>query len=215
MPIQHAWQSFLQRNRYAVCCLLSVFAGLLGFVNPVLSSTLAAMLRRRLSLTAAIATFAAMVLVKGLRMFLRSRVTVVMRGHMRAPYVWLRQRIGRRLWWLEPMVASWGWAGTVLARLSGPPGVSAQAAAAIASTLTDTFDAAAAFVVYYFTQSYVLSLLASLAVPALAVFPWASRRLRPERRPQSARGRSVREPRAQAAGGRAARWARASKSPRR
>ncbi len=206
MRFHRAWQSFLARNRYAVCCLLSVFAGLLGFVNPVLSSALAAIFRRRLSLKAAIATFAAMVLVKGLRMFLRSRVTLVMRGHMRAPYVWLRQRIGSRLWWIEPMVASWGWAGTVLTRLSGPPGISAQAAAALASTLTDTLDAVAAFVVYYFTQSVVLSLLASLALPALAVFPWATHRLHPERGQ-----RHVRPPRARAAGARFG----AAKSPRR
>lgn len=162
---------FRERHRYAFCCALTTLASLLGFVNPVLSGFIADNIIRDFNLRGIIPTLIAMAAVKGTRIFLRSRVALELRGgNMRAPLVWLQRRISRRLWWLEPMVGNWGWVGLVINRITG--GVPRQVAALITSSLTDTVNAVMSGVVYYFTRSYVLSLLTALVIPTLAVVPW-------------------------------------------
>lgn len=170
MHLKIHWNNFLRRNKYSVCCLLSTFASLLGIVNPILSSYIASNILNHFNLAGIIPSLVSMAAVKGLRIFLRSRVTLTLKGNMRAPYSWLQSKIGKKLWWVEPMVESWGWAGLVMTRLTG--GVSAQTAAFITSTLTDTLNTLASGIVYYFTQNYVLSVLTALILPAFAVAPW-------------------------------------------
>jgi hypothetical protein len=169
---------FISRHRYAACCLMSSFASLLGFVNPVLSSFIVKSIIDNSNLRGIVPTFVSMAAVKGTRMYLRSKVASQLKGSMRAPLVWLQHRISKRLWWLEPMVNNWGWVGLVITKLTG--GVPAQTAAFIVSMLTDTVNALLSGIVYYFTQSYVLSLLTVLIIPSLAVVPWfASKTMRP------------------------------------
>ena len=160
----------IAHHRYAYCCLMSSFASFLGFVNPVLSSFIAQNIINSFNLKGIIPALISMGAVKGTRIYLRSNVSSKLKGSMRAPAVWLQRRISKKLWWLEPMVDNWGWVGLVMTKLTG--GVSVQAASFIASMITDTIIALMAGIVYYFTQSYILSLLTALIIPALAVVPW-------------------------------------------
>jgi ABC-type bacteriocin/lantibiotic exporter with double-glycine peptidase domain len=171
---KHAYiNSLIEKNRYGFCCVLSAFASLLGFVNPVLSSFIAANIIKDFNLRGIVPMLAAMVIVKGTRMYLRSTVTSRLRGNTRAPLIWLQRRIGKRLWWIEPIVGSWGWVGMTIKRLTRlTGGVSLQVASFIVTMLSDTVNALSAGIVYYFTQSYVLSLFAALIIPSLAVVPW-------------------------------------------
>jgi len=162
---------FTARHRYAFCCAMTTLASLLGLVNPLLSSFIAQNIINNFNLKGIIPSLFSMIIVKGARMYLRGNVSKRLKGgSMRAPLVWLQHRISKRLWWLEPMVNNWGWVGLVITRLTG--GVSASTAAFFASMLTDTINALLSGIVYYFTQSYVLSLLTALVIPALAVVPW-------------------------------------------
>jgi ABC-type bacteriocin/lantibiotic exporter with double-glycine peptidase domain len=169
--------NFISKNRYAFCCVLSAFASLLGFVNPVLSSFIVANIIKDFNLRGIVPILISMVIVKGTRMYLRSTVTSRLRGNTRAPLIWLQRRIGKRLWWIEPIVGSWGWVGMTIKRLTKlTGGVSIQIASFIVTTLSDTVNALAAGIVYYFTQSYVLSLLTALIIPSLAVVPWFAKK---------------------------------------
>ncbi len=163
----------INKNRYFFCCVLSAFASLLGFVNPILSSFIAANILHDFNLKGIIPLFVSMLIVKGTRMYLRSTVTYRLRGNTRAPLIWLQRRIGKRLWWIEPMVGSFGWVGILMRRLSKKRGgVSIQVASFIVTSISDTVITVGTGVVYYFTQSYILSLLTALIIPALTVVPW-------------------------------------------
>lgn len=158
------------RNRYGISCLFSAFASLLGFVNPVLSSFIAYNILNNFNLGGIIPSLIAMVIVKGVRMYLRSAVSHNLKGNIRAPLIWLQHRIDKRLWWLEPMVDSWGWIGMTVAKHTGD--VSQQAALFFATMVMDTLNTLASGIVYYFTQNYVLSLLSALIFPTLTIAPW-------------------------------------------
>jgi hypothetical protein len=159
------------RRRYGLCCFMTLTASLLGFVNPILSSFIAQNIIDHFNLTGIIPSLVSIFVVKGARFYLRARAGSELKGgSSRAPVIWLQKRISRKLWWLEPMVVNWGWVGLVLKKLTG--GVSVQVSAAIASMLTDTVNSLVSGIVYYYTQSYLLSLLAALVIPAVAVLPW-------------------------------------------
>jgi hypothetical protein len=159
------------RHRYGLCCVMTLTASLLGFVNPILSSFIAQNIIDNFNLTGIIPSLISIFAVKGTRFFLRARAGAELKGgSARAPSIWLQRRISRRLWWLEPMVSNWGWIGLMITKLTG--GVSFQVASAIASMLTDTVNSIVSGVVYYYAHSYILSLLAALIIPAAAVLPW-------------------------------------------
>ena len=158
------------KDRFGFYCVLSSIASLLGFVNPVLSAYIVSNILNNFDLSGIFASLISMGAVKGTRMYLRSTVSNNLKGNIRAPMFWLQNRIGKRLWWLEPLVASWGWVGMVLKKLTG--GVSVQTSMFIATMVFDTINAVAAGLVYYFTKSYILSLLSALIIPAFAVAPW-------------------------------------------
>lgn len=170
MTIRSIWDKFMDRYRYGFCCLLSALASLLGIINPILSSFIVSNILNNFNLAGIIPSLIAMAVVKGLRMFLRSRVNLNLKGNMRAPLIWLQSRIGKKLWWVEPIIGSWGWVGVIMTRITG--GVSAQAASFLASFVTDTINTLAAGIVYYFSRNYILSLLTALILPTLAVSPW-------------------------------------------
>lgn len=157
-------------NRYGISCLFSALASLLGFVNPVLSGFIAYNILNNFNLGGIIPSLAAMVIIKGTRMYLRSSVSHNLKGNIRAPLIWLQHRIDKRLWWLEPMVDGWGWLGMTVSKYAGD--VSGQAALFFATTVMDTLNALASGIVYYFTRSYVLSLLSVLIFPTFTVLPW-------------------------------------------
>lgn len=157
-------------NRYGISCLFSALASLLGFVNPVLSSFIVYNIINNFNLGGIIPSLVAMVIVKGTRMYLRSRVSHNLKGNMRAPLIWLQHRIDKRLWWLEPLVDGWGWLGMTVSKYAVD--VSAQTAMFFATTVLDTLNALASGIVYYFTRSYVLSLMSVLIFPAFSVAPW-------------------------------------------
>ncbi|HEX2938927.1 MAG TPA: hypothetical protein VHO66_08415 [Ruminiclostridium sp.] len=170
-------EKLISNNVYAKCSVMTFLASLLGIVNPVLSSFLAENIISNFNLKGIIPTVLSMVMVKGTRMYLRSRVGSRLKGSMRAPLVWLQHRISKKLWWMEPMVSNWGWVGMVLTRITG--GISLQTAAFFASMITDTLNTLLSGIVFYFTRNYFLSVLTALIIPTLAVVPWfASKSLR-------------------------------------
>lgn len=170
-------ENVISSDTYAKCCIMTFLASLLGIVNPVLSGFLAENVFSNFNLKGIIPTVISMITVKGTRMYLRSRVGKKLKGSMRAPLIWLQRRISRKLWWIEPMVDNWGWVGMVMTRITG--GVSVQAAAFIASMITDTINTLLSLIVYYFTRNYILSVLTALVLPSLAVIPWfASKTIR-------------------------------------
>nr|PZM87760.1 MAG: hypothetical protein DIU81_08590 [[Clostridium] cellulosi] len=170
-------EKVISSDTYAKCCIMTFLASLLGIVNPVLSGFLAENVFSNFNLKGIIPTVISMITVKGTRMYLRSRVGKKLKGSMRAPLIWLQRRISRKLWWIEPMVDNWGWVGMVMTRITG--GVSVQAAAFIASMITDTINTLLSLIVYYFTRNYILSVLTALVLPSLAVIPWfASKTIR-------------------------------------
>ena len=181
------------KQRTLLSCVCSAAASLLSFANPLLIGLLINRAIVFLSLAAVAPVILGMAAVKGARMFLRSVSSTFIRGNPRAPLVVLQRRIGRWLWWLEPVFHSWGAAGLELARLArklhlpgllspqlalGRPGrhITAQLLTSrIASMtfyyLTDTAVTILAGVIFYYTRSYPLSLLAVL-LPVAGIIPW-------------------------------------------
>lgn len=164
-------EKFISRHRYAICVFYGSLASLLGFVNPLLSSYITGRLLIAFNMEGVIPALISMLAVKGMRTFLRFRMSVNLQGNSRAPIVWLQHKIGGFLWWLEPMVDNWGLIGHTLRRF-WKNGVSSQVAIFITSSLTDTFDVIIAGIVYYFTKSYILSLLSALMLPFTSALPW-------------------------------------------
>ena len=171
MAIKEEYAELVARHRYSLCCMMSLFASLLGVLNPVLSAFVAKNVIDNFNLKGIIPSLVSLYGVKATRMYLRTRVGAELKGgSIRAPIIWLQHRISRKLWWLEPMVDNWGWVGLVITRITG--GVSVQASAAIASMIMDTVNALLSGIVFYFTRSYVLSLATAFIIPAAAVVPW-------------------------------------------
>lgn len=159
-------------NRYAYCSVLSAIAGLLGFVNPLLSSVLVAKAIRRFDLMSLLPYALAMVVVKGTRIYLRFTISVVLKGNQRAPLIWIQHHVGEWFWWVEPLVHNWGIIGMILTKFSGGNSLGAQIAAFITYYLSDTVITFTSGIVYYYTQSYFLSLLSALLLPVVIIVPW-------------------------------------------
>lgn len=183
------------RGRTAAGTGLSAVASLMVFVNPLLAGVFIQRLAVSASLPAVAPVAVGMAAVKGTRMLLRSAATRMLRGRERAPVYLLREHIGKRLWWLEPVFHSWGAAGLAMSRLNRwlrrrrllSPGLAMglrvpvghirdRIAAAAAYYLSDSCVTLLAGTVYYYTRSRPLSLLPGL-LPALGVLPWFARRL--------------------------------------
>lgn len=163
-------EKVISSDVYAKCSIMTFLASVLGIVNPVLSSFLAENVISNFNLKGIIPTVISMAMVKGTRMYLRSRVGKRLKGSMRAPLVWLQHRISKKLWWMEPMVNNWGWVGMFITRITG--GISLQTAAFFTSMITDTVNTVLSGIVYYLTRNYVLSVMTALIMPSLAVIPW-------------------------------------------
>lgn len=195
------------RGRTAAGTLLAAAASLMIFVNPLLAGVFIHRLAVTASLPAVAPVVAGMVAVKGTRMLLRSAATRMLRGHERAPVYLLRELIGRRLWWLEPMFHSWGATGLMMGRagkwlrrhrlISGRLAVGRRLrvdrlrdriASFAAYYLSDSGVTLLAGAVYYYTRSRALSLLPGL-LPALGVMPWFARRLNRENKKTAGEGR--------------------------
>ena len=166
---------FVIRHRYAICCVLSTLASLLGVATPLLSALIVSNIINNLNVKGIIPTIIAMILVKGTKMLLRGKVNKLMGGaQAQAPLAWLQRRISKRLWWLEPMVSSLGWVGMVITKLTGS--IKVKASAFAASFLTDLIAIIASGVMFYFTRSYALSLLITFTLPLLSVMPWLAKK---------------------------------------
>jgi hypothetical protein len=142
-----------------------------------------------------------MALVNGTRIALRSTVASVLKGRQRAPIIWLQNRIGKGLWWLEPVLHGWGLPGILLKKfgrwlrahqLTSPVlslgkrnlalkrPLTLSIASSIIYLAADACVTALAGVLFYLTHSYAFSLFAVL-LPAAASVPWftkKSKRLR-------------------------------------
>lgn len=183
------------RGRTAAGTGLSAVASLMVFVNPLLAGVFIQRLAASASLPAVAPVAVGMAAVKGTRMLLRAAAARMLRGRERAPIYLLRERIGKRLWWLEPIFHSWGTAGLAVSRLTQwlgrhrllSPGLAMgrwmpigrirdRVASATAYYLSDSCVTLLAGAVYYYTRSRPLSLLPGL-LPALGVLPWFARRL--------------------------------------
>lgn len=196
------------RRRTAAGTLLAAAASLMVFVNPLLAGVLIRRLTDFAALPAVAPVALGMAAVKGARMLLRSAATRLLRGHEKAPVYLLREHIGKMLWWLEPMLHSWGMAGMAVSRLRRrmyrrrlltggllhsrsvrrlplkrlPEGfLRDRIASAAAYYLSDSCVTFLAGAVYYATRSRLLSLLPGL-LPAVGVLPWFAQRFRRERR---------------------------------
>lgn len=166
------------RHRYALSCLLSSLAGLMGFINPLLSGMLVARAKESFTVPNLLPIAACLAAVKLARMYFRTIISKFLgsTGSQRAPFIWLQHRLGKRLWWLEPALHNWGWVGMVMTRVFGKKSVSMQVASGIIYSVTDTFITVAAGFIYYFTDNYLLSFLSVLFLPSLIFIPWITAR---------------------------------------
>lgn len=189
---------YVKRHRYAICCVLSGLASLLGFVNPLLAGVFISGAMSSLSLTGITPFIAGMAFVNGTRIFLRNTVANLLKGRQRSPIIWLQHRIGKWLWWLEPALHGWGMPGIVLnkfgrwlkaRKLTSPalevgrdkPAVNKRYTLSIASSIiylfADACVTALSGFLFYLTRSYTISLLAVL-LPAAAAVPWFRKKSR-------------------------------------
>ena len=172
----------ITRHRYAYCSVLSAIASLLSFVNPLLSSVLVHKFTHHAPIEDLLPLALSMIVVTGVRLYLRFTISSMLIGSQRAPIFWLQRRIGLRLWWLERLVGSWGFVGMVVRRVSGKKGLAAQVASFISYSLTDAVTTVLSGFVYYVTKSYLLSLFSALILPTLVIVPWITQKtLRLER----------------------------------
>ena len=203
------WDAWVDRYRYAICCALSAVASLLSFVNPLLAGVAVQRALFSLSLPPVIAGMGA---VNGTRILLRGTVSRLLRGRQRSPLIWLQNRVGKWLWWLEPALHVWGLPGIVLKKFGRffasrgllarlPPGrlrprkqrrLTLSVASSAVYFAADVCVTSLSGLIYYFSRSYPFSLLPVL-LPAAAAAPWfaqKSRRLRRNRNARAARGAS-------------------------
>lgn len=163
------------RDKYAVCCVLSALASVLSVATPLLTALIVKNIINNFNMKGIIPSVIAMVIIKGTRMLLRGRVSKLLRdADARAPMAWLQRRISKKLWWVEPIISSWGWFGEKINKLTG--GVSMSVSSFMVSFMTDLINIFLSGTVYYFTQSYVLSVLVTFTIPLLSVMPWIARK---------------------------------------
>jgi ABC-type multidrug transport system fused ATPase/permease subunit len=160
------------KHRYALSCIFSSAAGFLGVINPLLIIILVDKAKNNFTILNILPTLIVLVSAKALQFFLRVKTAKYLKGNQRAPLIWFHHRIGKWFWWLEPMLHNWGWVGMVVTKLFGSSGIAAQIASAVTYTLNDTLITVTSGVVYYFTDSFVLSFLVILILPAIFVVPW-------------------------------------------
>jgi ABC-type bacteriocin/lantibiotic exporter with double-glycine peptidase domain len=160
------------KHRYALSCVFSSVAGLLGVLNPLLIILLVDKAKNNFEILNLLPTLTILIATKILQFVLRVKTAKYLKGNQRAPIIWIQHRIGKWLWWMEPMLHNWGWVGMFVTKISGSSGIAAQIASAVTYTLNDTLITVASGVIYYFTDSYVLSFLTILILPAIFVIPW-------------------------------------------
>lgn len=163
-------------HRYFLSCILSASAALLGIINPFLTGLLVARAKESFTISNIMPVFICLAAVKASRIYFRVTIAKLLGGSQRAPFIWLRHRIGRWLWWIEPLLHNWGWVGMVVTRFSGGTSVPSQIASGLIYYVTDTGITIASGIVYYFTDSYTLSFLSILVLPTLIVIPWFTKK---------------------------------------
>lgn len=188
-------RKFFIRHRYAVCCLLSAAASMLSFVNPLLAGGMINRVMTSYSIPSATPYVIGMAVVNGSRIALRSFVASFLRGKQRAPLIWIQNRIGKWLWWLEPALHGWGYPGILMKKLGRFLAAHAftanslalgkklrknrrftlSIASSITYTLADFFVTALAGVIFYYTRNTYASMLAVL-LPVVAVIPWFAKK---------------------------------------
>jgi ABC-type multidrug transport system fused ATPase/permease subunit len=164
------------KHRYALSCVFSSVAGFLGVINPLLIILLVDKAKNNFDILNILPTLIILVATKVLQFVLRVKTAKFLKGNQRAPLIWLQHRIGKWFWWLEPMLHNWGWVGMLVTKLCGNSGIVAQIASAVTYTINDTLITVASGVIYYFTDSYVLSFLTILILPAIFVIPWFTKK---------------------------------------
>lgn len=161
-----------KKHRYLICCLLSSTAAMLGILNPFLIGLLIFRIKHAERPDKIILAFLCLAGVKATRMYFRFTVTKLLDGNQRAPFNWLRHRIGRWFWWLEPLLQNWGWVGMAVNKFTHGSPLGPQLASGIIYYLSDTATTVFSGVIYYYTENYALSFLPVLALPTLITIPW-------------------------------------------
>jgi hypothetical protein len=178
----------------------------MSFVNPLLAGVFINRAISTFSLPNVTPVIVGMGLVNGTRILMRGTVARLLRGKQRSPLIWLQNRIGKWLWWLEPLLHVWGLPGIVVKKLgkffaahrltSGmfargrkkahkTRRLSLAVASSVTYLLTDACVTALSGVLFYLTRSYALSLLA-VVLPALAAAPWFAKKSNRLRRAKQA-----------------------------
>lgn len=160
------------KHRYALSCVFSSLAGFLGVINPLFVIMLVDKAKDNLNILNLLPTLIIVIATKLLQFMLRVKTAKYLKGNQRAPLIWMQHRIGKWFWWLEPMLHNWGWVGMFVSKLSGSTGIAVQIASVVSYIINDTLTTVASGVIYYFTDSYVLSFLTILILPAIFVIPW-------------------------------------------
>jgi ABC-type bacteriocin/lantibiotic exporter with double-glycine peptidase domain len=163
------------KHRYALSCVFSSIAGLLGVLNPISTILLIEKAKDTSDIIKLLPFIIIFISAKALQFFLRVKTAKFLDGNQRAPIIWLQHRIGKWLWWMEPMLHNWGLVGTIVTKLSGSTGIAVQIAAAVTYTLNDLLITVASGIIYYFTDNFILSFVTVLILPALFVIPWIAK----------------------------------------
>lgn len=165
-------------RRYAAACMMAAAAGILGLIDPVLTSLLVSRVMKGQDFSRVSIVLVSLLAVKGTRIYARITMSKMLGNNQRAPLIWLRRRIGGLFWWLEPLLHNWGTVGLVVDKVFGSTGAAAQIASFISYALTDLIDSFVAGFIYYLTENYVLSFASAMILPTLFVLPWYQEKTR-------------------------------------
>jgi ABC-type bacteriocin/lantibiotic exporter with double-glycine peptidase domain len=163
------------KYKYALSCVFSSIAGLLGVLNPISTILLIDKAKDTSDIIKLLPFIIIFVSAKGLQFWLRVKTATFLQGNQRAPIIWLQHKIGKWLWWMEPMLHNWGFVGMIVTKLSGKAGIAVQIASAVTYTINDLLITVASGVIYYCTESFILSFAVVLILPALFVIPWVAK----------------------------------------
>lgn len=164
-------KSLNRKRRYLISCALASVAGILGIIDPVLTSLMVDRVMDYQNLSRAAPVAVSLAAVKFIRFNSRATMSRLLGGDSGAPIVWLQKRIGGWLGWLEPLLHNWGFAGMLVEKVFGKARPSVKIASALAYMATDLSVSVTAGILYYFTTSYVLSFLSVLILPLLTILP--------------------------------------------
>lgn len=165
------------KHEYAYCNILSAFSSLLALMLPILTSLAVDRVMFRFSLRSVLPFIILIFAIQTGRTFLRMTISKYVGDNERAPLFWLQHRLGNWLWWVEPLLKKWGALGRLIQKFGGKNGIPRQIAISVSLFFSDTFTTLLSGYIYYFTQSYILSVLSWLLLPMLTILPVLTKKM--------------------------------------